>query len=423
MNDMKHDLGQRLKDLRRMKSGAVGRSATQEIVAKDLNIRYATYNSWENNNATPRSIEDWCKLADYFGVSIDYLMRGSSISHEFNNRGIRWKISGGPLSDRHAMAVRVFELFAQGKSDDEIMQTIKVDMSEIQNLLLDATRDGPVEITGLKRNRELEDSMKIKYKGYPGLMDARIFSIGETNPIFNRILVSWGAKEYLLEELRKPFASRMLIGIAGGSTLANMFRFIKRGESPHIIIYPLGVSPADVAIGVDPNTIIGDLAYRQQNYVDAYTMPYVSHRVRDIMANSDESPPEILAARRILGKAANVDMAFLGVGALDDVMSYMMTEFFRAAGGMTIDEIREKAIGDILYHIVDKNAKIVDQEYDDFLCSIELGVLKNMVLEGKRVVLVTHSGRKHISRVTIEEHLVNVVIADDVLAKDIIEYK
>jgi DNA-binding transcriptional regulator LsrR (DeoR family) len=116
-----------------------------------------------------------------------------------------------------------------------------------------------------------------------------------------------------------------------------------------------------------------------------------------------------------------VDMAFLGVGALDDVMSYMMSEFFRATGGMTIDEIREKAIGDILYHIVDRKTEIVDQHYDDFLCSIELDVLKDMVSEGKRVVLVTHSGRKEISRAAIEAHLVNFVIVDDVLAKSLIE--
>jgi DNA-binding transcriptional regulator LsrR (DeoR family) len=165
---------------------------------------------------------------------------------------------------------------------------------------------------------------------------------------------------------------------------------------------------------------VGDLAYRQQNYIDAFILPYVSREAKNIAAHAQRVPPEVLAARRVLGKAANVDMAFLGVGALDDVMSYMMSEFFMATGGMTIDEIRGKAIGDILYHIVDRKAQVVDQHYDDFLCSIELGVLKDMVSEGKRVVLVTHSGRKEISRAAIEAHLVNVVITDDVLAKELL---
>jgi len=424
---MEHDLGQRLRKLRRARSDVVGYQLTQGIVAKELGVRYATYNSWENNHTTPRSMDDWCKLADYFNVTVDYLVRGGRgpsayvTSREYEDKGIRWRLTTSELSERQANAVRVFSLFIEGRSDAEITDIMKVNMPQIENMLLDATRDGLIEIEGLRRDQYLEESLKEKYKGNEGLMGARVFTIGETNPVFNKILVGWGAKEYMLEELRRPFASRMVIGIAGGTTLANMFRFIKRGECPHMSICPLCVSPTEVAIGVDPNTIIGDLAYRQQNYIDAFILPYVSREARNIMAHAQEAPPEVLAARRLLGKAANVDMAFLGVGALDDAMSYMMSEFFRATGGMTIDQIREKAIGDILYHIVDRKARIVDPHYDEFLCAMELDVLRDMVSEGKRVVLVTHSGRKEISRAAIEARLVNVVIIDDVLAKSLLE--
>jgi DNA-binding transcriptional regulator LsrR (DeoR family)/DNA-binding XRE family transcriptional regulator len=424
---MEPGLGVRLKELRRIKGEAIGHSVTQEEVSHKLGVRYATYNGWENNYTTPRRTDDWCRLADYFNVTVDYLMRGDSAPnsylpfHEREYKGVRWRVTTDRLTERQANAIKVFISFAEGKTDTETMNVMKTDISEIQDMLLDAIRDGPAEITGVNRDYDLEDALKRKYKGHVGIIDARVFSVGETNYIFSKLLVSWGAKEYLLDELRKPFASRMLVGIAGGTTLANMFRFIKRGECPRTSICPLAISPVEVATGVDPNAIIGDLAYRQQNRIDAFVMPYVSSQTRNVMANAEEVPPEVLAARRILGKAANVDMAFLGVGALDDVMSYMMGEFFRPAGGMSIEEIRQKAVGDILYHIVDENAQIVDQHYDDFLCSIELDVLKNMVLEGKRVVLVTHSGRKDISRVAIEAHLVNVVIVDDVLARSLLE--
>lgn len=424
---MKTELGRRLRELRRNKSDAVGYQITQEMVAKALDVRYATYNGWENNQRSPRSMEDWCKLADYFGITIDYLIRGEHRPEVHIPSGHRegsivsWRLITNELSERQANAVRVFSLLAEGKSDNEIAEIMKIDTSDIQDMLMDATRDGPIEIKGLRRNHELETALKEKYKGREGLMDTRVFSIGETNPLFNKILVGWGAKEYLLEELQKPLASRMLIGIAGGTTLASMFRFIKRGECPHISIFPLGISPTEVAIGVDPNTIVADLAYRHHNYMGAFILPYVSRETRNIMAQVQRASPEVLAARRVLGKAANVDMAFLGVGALDDVMSYMMSEFFRATGGMTMDEIRQKAIGDIVYHIVDKKAQIVDQHYDDFLCSIDLNVLKDMVSEGKRVILVTHSGRKEISRAAVEARLVNFVITDDVLAKGLLE--
>ena len=422
----KYGLGRRLRKLRKAKSDVAGYQITQEEIAKALNVRYATYNNWENGHTTPRSMDDWCKIADYFSVSIDHLIRGghgtsaymTSLSRE--DRGIRWRLTASKLSQRQENAVNVFRLFAEGKSDAEIMDFVKAGMPEIENMLLDAMRDGPVEIEGIKRDQELEEALRQKYRQHEGLMDVRVLALGEINSIFSRILVGWGAREYLLEELRKPFASRMVIGIAGGTTLANMFRFIKRGECPRMSICPLCISPTEVAVGVDPNTIIGDLAYRQRNEIDAFVLPYVSREANNIMSDAHETPPEALAARRLLRKAANADMAFLGVGALDDVMSYMMSEFFRAAGGMTIDEIREKAIGDILYHIVDRKAQIVDQHYDEFLCAVELDVLKDMVSEGKRVVLVTHNGRQEISRAAIEARLVNVAIMDDVLARSLL---
>jgi DNA-binding transcriptional regulator LsrR (DeoR family)/DNA-binding XRE family transcriptional regulator len=424
---MDRDLGQRLKKLRRAKSDITGHQITQDMVAKALNVRYATYNSWENNHTTPRSMDDWCKLADYFNVTMDYLMRGGEseptylLSGEHEVNGISWRVNSNTLSDNQADALKVFSLLAEGKSNIEIFNTVNVDESGIQSMLLDSTRDGFIEITGLKRDTELEEGLKEKYGAHRRLIDVRVFSIGETNPTFNRILMGWGARDYLLEELQRPFASRMLIGIAGGTTLANMFRFIKRGECPHVSFCPLCISPTEVAVGTDSNAIVGDLAYRHQGYVDALVLPYISRQARTIMSDAQELPPEVLAARRVLGKAANVDMAFLGVGALDDVMSYMMTEFFRVTGGMTMDEIRQKAVGDILYHIIDEDAQIVNQHYDDFICAIELDVLKNMVSEGKRVVLVTHEGREEISKVVIEAHLVNVLIVDDILAKALME--
>ncbi len=46
---------------------------SQRQVAKELNINYGTYFGWENGDTQP-NIENLKKLADYFGVSIDYLV-------------------------------------------------------------------------------------------------------------------------------------------------------------------------------------------------------------------------------------------------------------------------------------------------------------------------------------------------------------
>lgn len=52
---------------------------TQEQIAKMLNVAESTYRGYENNTSEP-TIATLCKLADYYGVSLDYLC-----DHRSNN--------------------------------------------------------------------------------------------------------------------------------------------------------------------------------------------------------------------------------------------------------------------------------------------------------------------------------------------------
>ena len=45
---------------------------SQKSVAEDLNINHTTYSNYELGNREP-DIATLCKIADYFGVSLDYL--------------------------------------------------------------------------------------------------------------------------------------------------------------------------------------------------------------------------------------------------------------------------------------------------------------------------------------------------------------
>ena len=64
-----------LKELRKEKK------ATQEEIAKYLGIKKQSYSRYELDIAEP-NIENLIKLADYFGVSVDYLI-GRKFSNEF----------------------------------------------------------------------------------------------------------------------------------------------------------------------------------------------------------------------------------------------------------------------------------------------------------------------------------------------------
>ncbi len=52
---------------------------SQRQVSNELSVNYGTYFGWENGDTEP-SIENLTKLANYFNVSIDYL-----VGREFGN--------------------------------------------------------------------------------------------------------------------------------------------------------------------------------------------------------------------------------------------------------------------------------------------------------------------------------------------------
>jgi len=63
----------RLKELRKNKN------LTQEELGNIIHVNKMTYNGYENENRQP-SIETLCKLADFYNVTLDYL-----VGREFNN--------------------------------------------------------------------------------------------------------------------------------------------------------------------------------------------------------------------------------------------------------------------------------------------------------------------------------------------------
>ena len=74
----------------KLKQLRIDRNLTQAEVAKAIGISAATIGNYEQGTREPRNNEMWQKLADYFGVSVDYLMeKGANNQHsDINNNKI-----------------------------------------------------------------------------------------------------------------------------------------------------------------------------------------------------------------------------------------------------------------------------------------------------------------------------------------------
>lgn len=80
---------------------------TQEDVSKVLNIARSTYNGYEQNISEP-NIDTLCKLADYYDVSLDYL-----VGRERNN-------DIGYLTPKQISAVKLLKLLNEENLIQEI---------------------------------------------------------------------------------------------------------------------------------------------------------------------------------------------------------------------------------------------------------------------------------------------------------------
>jgi transcriptional regulator with XRE-family HTH domain len=72
-------LGQRIKQLRRQKL-----NITQEQLAEKMGVSKSTISQWESNTNEP-NVDALIKLADLFGVTVDYLIGRDNYSEEERN--------------------------------------------------------------------------------------------------------------------------------------------------------------------------------------------------------------------------------------------------------------------------------------------------------------------------------------------------
>jgi deoxyribonucleoside regulator len=209
----------------------------------------------------------------------------------------------------------------------------------------------------------------------------------------------------------------MKVGIAGGYSVSRLVYSLRRGECQNIDVYPLAISPVVEAIAVDTNSLVGAFAYRHYEYnVRGYCLQYASPEDWKEAKNAQK----FALTRRILTKAKSVDIAFMGLGTIKRrlVPIYWLGDLLES-GGLSPEAIRERgAVGDILYHMVDQNGRVIPSELNNLICSIELTDLQEMVQWGVPVVVIAFGQHKaEIARAAIKGKYANVFIIDDELAR------
>ena len=415
------ELGIRLKELRAAKARRLGRrKIPQREVAAELQISSGAYASWETGRTRP-DIDLLPKIADYFEVSVDDLL-GHSVYVQAEQEpvtaesALHWKLRRRAETEEEKTGVRVWRRLAQGESPEVITAAMRIHSAhEIERYIQDVIYSDLISIDRLPENAELAHRVRQAFD----LREVVVVPVAQDAPsLFRRILLGEAARSYF----KAHVSEGMKVGLAGGYSVSRLVYSLRRGECRSIEVYPLAISPVIEAIALDANSLVGALAYRHHGYdVRGYTLQYASPLDwKDMKADTIR---KYAATRRILAKARSVDIAFMGLGILGrrrapiDLLGDLLDT------GPGLNELRERgAVGDILYHLVDRDGQPVSPEISNLICSIDLRDLQEVVHLGVRVVAIASGRRKaEIARVAIQAGYANVFIIDDELGRALLE--
>jgi DNA-binding transcriptional regulator LsrR (DeoR family)/DNA-binding XRE family transcriptional regulator len=430
------EFGNRLKDLRDAKATRTGQKLTQKVVARELGVKAGTYASWESGRNKPR-INDLPDIADYFQVSIDYLLgRAEGIQPKraayASESGLCWSLRRKPNTLNEQKGVEIWRCLANGEGLDAIKREFQMDSREMSRYLRDTVYADliDIDIERLPLDAELAEQVRQQFKLSRGvrLVDFVVVrtpfkTLGEEfrapASTFRSVLLGEVARHYFLEQVQ----SRMIrtVGIAGGFTISRMVYALRRGECRGLDIFPLATSPVIEAIDIDANTLVGVFAYRHSGYgVRGHALQYADSQ--DL--RQTENPWRFAPTMSILARARSVEMAFMGLGSLErQRLPINWLDDLLRSKGLSMEGIRQdNPVGDVLYHLVDSEGNEVGREINDLICSISLEDLKALIQMGCKVVAVAAGRQKAaVTRAAIKARYANVLIIDDELAEGLLE--
>jgi len=411
-----NEFADRLKQLRQgMAQKQERQKIPQREVAEKLNVTPGAYASWESGRTKP-DINLLPQIAAYYEVSTDFLLgytAGAAAGFEsvVDSTNELWMLRRQPQTESEQKGIDIWQRLVSGENLQSIAATLKIHaQAELERYLRDVIYTDMISIDHLPQNPDLAEKVRQKYR----LREVTVVSVlGEAPHFIRNVMLGEAARHYFINHVYEG----MKVGLAGGYSVSRMVYALRRGECRSIEAYPLAISPVIEAIGIDANSLVGALAYRNEGYnVQGYTLQYASPLEWRDAKNIRQFAPTL----RILAKAKSVDIAFMGLGVVGrrrspiDLLGDLVDTI--TPGLETMQE--RGAVGDILYHLVDSHGQPVVPEISNLICSIELQNLQEMVQLGIPVVAIASRSEKlDIARAAIKAGYANVFIIDDKLAE------
>lgn len=214
------------------------------------------------------------------------------------------------------------------------------------------------------------------------------------------------------EEIQKKVSP--VVGIGGGSTLYEMIESLDY-KSRDMRIYPISMIGRGPEIEyVDSTYLATSLFYKSRPAVKAFVtgIPPLPSDKEKALAFTQFLLEEIPEVRMVYEGARNVDMAFVGLGAMIPMGDF--TDELSKLGVTLRDLKAQGAVGGINYNWFDGYGNQIGQ----YFLTVSIGDLKRLSSDPDRLIVLVAGGKHKIDpiRIALSSRMVNAIITDELTA-------
>lgn len=311
--------------------------------------------------------------------------------------------------ERQLLLARVASLYYDsGMNQQQIADTLEVSRSAISRFLTEARERGIVEIFihyPWRTVGGLEEKLKTGF----GLEGVRV--LAREGRSYEEMLQNLGT--LAAEELEKRLQPKMRIGIAWGTALYQLTRFVRPHRLPGIeVVQMIGATGSDQEMSTDGPILAQLLAGRLGG---GYR-----HLHAPLILESAEAHSALLRDKNItetLTRAASADIAIIGIGSTrPGLYSILRAGYVNEVE--TVEIRKQGAIGDICGKHFDIQGNELDIDISRRSIGIQLQTLKRVPL-----VMGIAGGEEKGDAVlgALRGGFVNILITDDSAAEWIVE--
>ena len=309
-------------------------------------------------------------------------------------------------NDRSAYLARIASLYYQGKTEQEIADTLNIQAAEIAGLLAEARKTGVVEVTihhPQRTSPELEESLTAAFN----LKAVRVW-VRENKP-YPEMVQTLGelAAEYFAGILQED----SIIGISWGSALYQMIKALRPVSLPNAEVVQLIGATGSENVPTDGPILAQFLTERLGCNCHYLHVPLVveDKAGRDALLKNR-------AIRQTLARAEEADIALVGIGSTNPAL-YSLTR----AGYVSDDELKYLrsvgAVGDICAQHYSATGKWLNIGINHRVMGITLNALSRI----DTVIGVAGGARKaETILAALKGGYVNVLITDDEAARAVL---